>query len=321
MDAEDVGSAKHIADYVVGDRILAFFAVRQHAVREFARGQFVSLELGDCSGRMPAVMWEPDHFALTELTDGIVVRARGVVSEYNNRPQLTLDRLRLARQGEYELEDIMPHSDQPLEKRQGRIRALIEKIENGYVRSLVDSFFNDEKFAVAFFNAAAGKLWHHAYIGGLSEHSANVAELALDVAGRYNHINKDLLIFGGLFHDAGKIEQYSIETVIDYTDSGRLVGHISLADQWLCERAQQIEAFPDSLLIKLRHMVLSHHGELEYASPVVPQIPEAFLLYYCDEIDSKMGAMDRIRKRQGAGWSNYVKLLSRHIHFEQETQD
>ncbi|MFH1686446.1 MAG: HD domain-containing protein [bacterium] len=321
MDPSETGLAKRIADYVVGDRILAYFAVRRHSVREFARGQFVSLELGDCSGRLAAVMWEPDHFALTELSEGMVIKARGVVSEYNNRQQLTLDRLRLARLGEYQLEDIMPHSDQPLERRRGRIKALIERIENGYVRSLTDSFFDDAKFSEAYFKAAAGKLWHHAYVGGLSEHSANVAELALDVAGRYSHINKDLLIFGGLLHDAGKIEQYSIETVIDYTDSGRLVGHISLADQWLCQRAQQIEAFPDGLLAKLRHMILSHHGELAYASPVVPQIPEAFLLYYCDEIDSKMGALERIRRRRGTGWSDYVKMLDRHIYFDPQAED
>jgi 3'-5' exoribonuclease len=295
--------------------------VRKTSVREFTRGQFVSLEIGDHSGRIQAVWWEPDQFALTELAVGMVVKIGGVISEYNNRLQVNINRLRLAREGEYELEDIMPHSPEPLEKRRGRVLALSEKIENSYVKALADSFLEDTEFFDKYLMAAAGKLWHHAYLGGLAEHSANVAELALEMAGHYSYLDKDALIFGGLFHDAGKIAQYSTETVIDYTDEGRLVGHICLADQWICERAATIEAFPEALLTRLRHLILSHHGQLDFASPVVPQTPEAFILYFCDEVDSKMGALDRIRSRQdGAGWSEYVKLLSRYVYFGENVE-
>jgi 3'-5' exoribonuclease len=311
-----MGDTKRISDYVIEDRITGFFAVRRKEVRDFTRGQFLKLELGDYSGRIPAVWWEPDHFALTELVTGMVVKVRGTVTEYQGRLQLTIDRLRLARPGEYELEHILPHSSIPLEKRRARVVSQAEKIQNGYVKALTDSFLEDEAFFDAYLRAAAGKLWHHAYIGGLSEHSANVAQLCLDVAVHYKFLDKDLLIFGGLFHDAGKVEQYSVDTVIDYTDAGRLVGHLCLADQWICERAAAIEAFPKSLLTKLRHVILSHHGALEFASPVVPQTPEAFVLYYCDEIDSKIGAITRIRDRHdGVGWSDYVKLLNRHLYF------
>ena len=313
--------SKPISQFSIEDTVIGFFAVRKTSVREFTRGQFVSLEIGDHSGRIPAVWWEPDHFALTELVVGMVVKISGTVGEYNDRLQININRLRLAREGEYELEDIMPHSQQSLEKRRGRIMALSEKIENSYVKALVCSFFDDTEFLDKYLMAAAGKLWHHAYLGGLAEHSANVAELALEMAGRYSYLDKDVLLFGGLFHDAGKIAQYSTDTVIDYTDEGRLVGHICLADQWICERAASIEAFPESLLIRLRHVILSHHGQLEFASPIVPQTPEAFILYYCDEIDSKMGALDRIRSRQdGAGWSDFVKLLSRHIYFGEKVE-
>jgi len=120
-------------------------------------------------------------------------------------------------------------------------------------------------------------------------------------------------------HDVGKVQTYTRGTVIDYTDEGRLVGHICLADQWICERAARIEGFPDRLLTELRHIVLSHQGELEFATPVVPQMPEAFIVYFCDEIDSKMGAISRIRDKQGgSGWSEYVKLLDRYLYFGPE---
>ncbi|KAA3635037.1 MAG: HD domain-containing protein [Calditrichaeota bacterium] len=309
-------SDKKIADYEIGDMITSFYSIRKKNIREYTKGQFVSLELGDYSGRINGVLWEPDQFALNELEEGMVVKVRGVIGEYNNKKQMTINRLRLAEENEYTIEDILPFSRQTDEERKGRIFALTDKIENSYIKKLVESFWEDEDFLIKFLKAPAGKLWHHSYIGGLSEHSANVTELALRVSHGYDFLDRDMLIFGGLFHDAGKIDTYSTTTNIDYTDEGRLVGHICLADVWICERAKEIENFPEKLLMKLRHMVLSHQGELEYATPVVPQMPEAFVLYYCDEIDSKMGAIERIRERfDGKGWSDYVNLIGRYLYF------
>jgi len=313
---------KHIVDFVIDDRITGFFAVRKKTVREYTRGRFVSLELGDCSGRIGAVCWEPDQFCLDELEAGMVVKARGVVGEYNDKPQLTVSRIRLAKAEEYEIEDILPHSSQPLEERRSRLVSLSDRIENSYVKALTDAFLKDESFLAEFLVAPAGKLWHHAFVGGLAEHSANVAQLALDIASHYDFLNKDYLLFGGLFHDVGKMATYSSGTMFDYTDEGRLVGHICLADHWIAERAAQIDSFPPGLLTKLRHLILSHQGELEYATPVVPQMPEAFVVYYCDEIDSKMGAIERIRTRHaGVGWSDYVKMLNRYLYFGEESED
>jgi 3'-5' exoribonuclease len=310
---------KRIADYVLNDVVTAFFAVRRADVREFTRGQFLRIELGDSSGRIPAVWWDPDHFALTELAEGMVVKVKATVTEYNSKLQLTVEKLRLAKDDEYAVEDILPHSKNSYDDRKQRILRLTEKIENSYTRSLAMSFWEDEAFFHDYLMAAAGKLWHHAYVGGLADHSANIAELTQRVAQGYDFLDRDLLMFGGLFHDAGKVDTYRGKTVIDYTDEGRLVGHICLCDHWIAERASKIEDFPDKLLIKLRHMILAHQGELQYATPVVPQIPEAFVLYYCDEIDSKMGAIERIRDKQGAsGWSEYINLLGRHLYFGDE---
>ncbi|RME27101.1 MAG: HD domain-containing protein, partial [Candidatus Zixiibacteriota bacterium] len=206
--------------------------------------------------------------------------------------------------------------------RRARLTRLTEQIENTYIRSLAESFWADETFMESFLKAPAAKLWHHAYIGGLSEHSANVAELARRVALGYDFLDTDLLTFGGLFHDAGKVATYTSDMVFDFTDEGRLIGHICLADQWVCQRAAGIESFPEPLLVKLRHLILAHQGELQYASPVVPQIPEAFVLYYCDEIDSKMGAIKRIRDRKdGHGWSDWVNMLGRFLYFGEPTEE
>jgi len=307
---------KKIVELVKDDQVEGFFSIRHKEIREYVRGRYVSLELGDSSGRIGAVMWEPDQFALDDLEAGMVVKARGVVGEYRDRAQLTVSRIRLAREDEYRLEDIMPHSPQTDEVRKTRLLALRDQIQDANIRKLTDRFFDDQPWLEGFLNAAAGKLWHHATIGGLSEHSANVTELALRVAQGYDFLNRDYLIFGGLFHDAGKMATYHTRTVIDFTDEGRLIDHICLVDDWVCQRARSIDGFPDKLLIALRHLILSHHGEREFGAPVVPQIPEAFILYYCDEIDSKMGAIDRIRSRQnGRGWSEYVNMLNRFLYF------
>jgi 3'-5' exoribonuclease len=308
--------AKKIKEFVVEDRIEGYFIVRRKELREFTRGKYLLTELGDNSGRVDAKMWEPDRFCFEDLTEGMVVKVRGQVTEYNGKLELTINKIRLATEDEYDLEEILAHSPQSREQRLARLTGLADKIENSYIRQLVQSFYDDPEFVDEFLKAAAGKLWHHAYIGGLSEHSANVGELALRVAAGYDFLNKDYLIFGGLFHDAGKIKTYTSDMVLDYTDEGRLINHICLCDAWIYQRAQTIDGFPEKLLTKLRHMILSHQGELAYASPVVPMMPEAFVLYYCDEIDSKMGAIDRIRTRQASpGWSEYVKMLDRFLYF------
>jgi 3'-5' exoribonuclease len=291
---------KRIADFVLDDHIEQFFSVRRKDIRDFKRGRFVSLELGDCSGRVGGVIWEPDQFALEELAEGMVVKIRAVVGEYQNKPQLNIGRIRLAEDGEYTMEEILPHSEQSYDERKSRLLKLREQIDNQHIGNLVDEFFNDERFLDDFLKAAAGKLWHHATVGGLSEHSANVTELALRVAQGYDFLNRDYLTFGGIFHDAGKISAYKLGALIDYSGEGRLIGHICLVDDWICERARRIKDFPKQLLVELRHLILSHHGELQYAAPVVPQMPEAFVLYYCDEIDSKLGAIVRLRQDAGA---------------------
>lgn len=314
-------SEKKIKDFTVGDSITSFFSIRKKEVKEYYKGQYVALELGDYTGRIEGKIWEPDHFSLTELEEGMVVKIRGVVSEYRNKLQLTVNRIRIAKDDEYNLEDILPFSKYSIDERKARVLNLTEKVQNSYIKSLMMSFWNDEKFFKDYLNAPAGKLWHHACIGGLAEHSSNVAELAVRVGSGYDFLNSDYLIFGGLFHDAGKMATYKTTTIIDYTDEGRLVGHICLADEWICKRAGEIENFPEKLLMKLRHFILSHQGELQYATPVVPQIPEAFVIYYCDEIDSKMGAIERIRGRNdGQGWSDYVGLINRFLYFGEKEE-
>jgi len=305
-----------IIDFIQNETVTVFAVVRKKDVKEYSGNTFLSFEFGDASGRIGGVWWEPDRSAIEEIEEGAIVKVKGVVGTYRNKPQLKVLKLRPANDDEYSLSDMLPHSKFSKDELKSRIVSLTERVENNFIKNLIQLFWDDDQFFDSYLNAAAGKLWHHSYIAGLAEHSINVTEICLDMASRYHFLDRSLLIFGGLFHDMGKTLQYKITSFIDYTDEGRLIGHISLADQLITQKANEIEAFPPKLLMKLRHLILSHHGQVEYASPVVPQIPEAFVLYYADEIDSKMGATARIRDKSGESeWSEYVNLLGRFIYF------
>ena len=307
-----------IKDFNINETITAFLAIRRSDIREYNATTFITYEFGDASGRIAGVWWEPERFAVDELAEGDVVKVRGIVQEYRGKPQVRVAKMRRAEPGEYDLADILAHSAFSKEELKGRVLAMTEKIEDSYVKTLTDSFWKDEKFFDDYLKAAAGKLWHHAFIGGLAEHSLNVTELCLDMARRYPNLERDHLIFGGLFHDVGKIDQYVITSYIDYSDEGRLVGHINTADYLVTSHAAKIENFPSELLMRLRHLLLAHHGQKEFGSPVVPMTPEAFILNFVDEIDSKMGALERIRAKTGSGWSEYVNLLDRMLYFGKE---
>ncbi len=305
-----------IKDYVLNETVTDFLVVRKKDVKEYDDKKFLSLEFGDSGGRITGVWWEPERFGLDDLEEGMVVKIKGDVQQYRGKNQLRVLKMRLAKEDEYNLADLLPHSVFSTEELRIKVLSLTEKVENSHISKLMELFWSDEEFFAAYLRAAAGKLWHHSYIGGLAEHSINVTEICISNARRYDFVDRDLLIFGGLFHDMGKLSQYKITSFIDYTDEGRLIGHISWADHELAKRAESLETFPPKLLMKLRHLILAHHGHIEFASPVVPQIPEAFILYYADELDSKMGAINRIReKNDGAGWSEYVNLLGRHLYF------
>jgi len=178
--------------------------------------------------------------------------------------------------------------------------------------------FNDPDLREKFGKAPAGKLWHHNYLGGLLEHTLSVTQIASEVGKMYPDINQDLLIAAGLLHDIGKIETYIFKTFFDFTDEGRLVGHIVLGAQLVAGKIKLIVDFPKKLETELTHLILSHQGKLEHASPVVPMTLEGLILYYADEMDSNANAFLRIKKKEkmpGTQWSSYINLLGRYLYF------
>jgi len=198
---------------------------------------------------------------------------------------------------------------------------LIKQVEVVPLQALLQKFFDNEAFKAKFVDAPGGKLWHHNYRGGLLEHSLNVTHIALGMKKYYPQLRADLLICAGLLHDVGKIEEFQIEGFINYSDKGRLMGHIVIGSQLVKEMADKIDEFPKSLKTELLHIILSHQGELAKASPVVPMTLEALVLHYADELDSKANAFQRIinqNKDSGQKWTPFVQLMERFIYLSGE---
>jgi len=208
------------------------------------------------------------------------------------------------------------------------LREVMRDISNPHVRAVIDRFLGDTDFMSRFKKAPAAKNFHHCYLGGLLEHTLSVCRLASSAALQYQNLDRDILLAGAFLHDIGKVRELSYDLQIDYTDEGRLVGHVVLGASMLDEKIAMLRGFPQELAIRLRHLILSHHGEYAFGSPKKPKFPEAFALHLLDDLDAKLNGIERImeRDREDGSWTQYNRLLERYllkgeIHLAEEIED
>ncbi|MGQ9559353.1 MAG: 3'-5' exoribonuclease YhaM family protein [Candidatus Oleimicrobiaceae bacterium] len=308
-----------------GDRVLGFFVLRKKELR-VKRGNnepYLALELGDQSGRITATVWDDAEALHHTLEVGQVIKAKGTVVEYCGKPHVNVAKIRPARPEEVDAAEVfVPVCPKDLGQLWARLDRLVESVRNEHLSGLLRALFGDAQLRRAFANAPAGKLWHHNYRGGLLEHTVAVAEICDAVHSRYDYLDRDLLLCGALLHDIGKMRELQVSGFIDYSDEGRLIGHIVLGAQMVKEKIQTLSGFPQELAMRLQHLILAHQGKGEYGSPVVPMTMEAIILYYADELDSKANAFAHIIGRDeesGKKWSRYVELMDRFLYLgEQE---
>jgi len=305
-----------LQDYKPGERLTAFAAVRRLERKEYTGGVFLTLNVADKTGSVNAVMWEGFEAVVDLLHPGAVVKIQGVMGDYRDQPQVRIERLRLAREEEYDLADLVPASEFPREELARRLDAVTDSLTDPDFRRLMQTLFATDSVRERFLAAPGAQRWHHAYIGGLAEHTLGVVDICEFCARRYPELDRDLLVCGAVLHDIGKIDQYATTAVFAYTDAGRLVGHLVQGDEIIRAAMSRVEGFPEQKAMLLRHLILAHHGRLEFQSPVEPMTREAFVLHYADELDSKLGALRKLAGKAGdAAWSEYVKLLDRYIYF------
>jgi 3'-5' exoribonuclease len=212
--------------------------------------------------------------------------------------------------------DFLPATSRDVDKMFSRLMEVTATLQDPNLKKLFDLFWADPEFTEAFKTAPAAKGMHHAYLGGLLEHTLSMTLLAEAVAGHYSGINRDLLIAGAVLHDSGKIKEFEYASKIDYSDAGRLVSHIVIAVEMLNEKISRIDGFPSENALLLKHMIVSHHGSRDFGSPEVPKTIEAVLLHYIDEIDSKVNGIREFIASEdpGESWTSYHRLLERHFY-------
>ena len=305
-----------IQDFNIGDIVTTFALLKQIEVKVSGGSSRLTLVLGDRSGEIDAVAWDNAEQIHDELAGAEVVKVMGQVGSYRQKPQMTVQKIRPAQPGEYNLEDLRRSSGKSVEELRAEFNDIVEALGTPALKQLLIEFRNDTAAFEQFLTKPAGKRFHHDYYTGLAEHSLSLVNLADLICENYPDLDHDLLICGALFHDIGKIQEFAGEVVYDYSDAGRLIGHITMGDHYIADLIKQIEDFPNDLALKLRHMILSHHGSGEHGAPITPKTREAFVLHFIDEIDSKLDAIDKIAEKTSDKWSEYIKPLETFLYLE-----
>ncbi len=277
---------------------------------------YLKLSLADKTGSVTAMVWNLDG-NIGPFDKNDIVKIRGVVGSYQGDRQINITQLRRALESEYDASNYYRVSDVPPDALYARIRALAESCGNLYLRQLLDAFFPVFGAQKELFSAhPAAEGFHHNYRGGLAEHTLSVATIAQALQAQYPIADRDLVIAGALLHDVGKLTELTDAPACEYSDAGRLIGHISLGAMKLSEACAKIEGFPAELRDRLMHIILSHHGSLEFGSPVLPATPEALIVHLADDADAKLKEMkDGIElDREEGSWTAYNKALQRYLY-------
>jgi 3'-5' exoribonuclease len=310
-----------VADLKAGKANGGLFLVQSKDVREGKTGKkYMSLTLMDSTGEIDARMWDNVETAMVVFERDDFIRVEGETQEYQGKQQLIVHRLKRALDDEVELKDFLPASKRDPAEMFAELQAIVAGIGNPHLKSLLEAIFGDPRIAEGFRTAPAAKSIHHAWLGGLLEHVLSMSEIARRAGQHYISagypVDLDLLLSGVLLHDIGKIDELNYARSFSYSTPGQLLGHIVMGVQMVEEKLRSLPDFPPKLRMLLEHMILGHHGQIEFGSPKLPVFLEALLLAQVDNLDSKMATMLSSLERDrdpGAEWAGYNPALERQV--------
>lgn len=313
-----MGKQRFIDNIKDGEQVDELFMVKSVRLAETRAGKpYLSLVFADKSGEIGGPAWDNAEALKPICGVGEVVRVRGQVQTYRDKLQLKVDDVKAVAGTALQMNDFVAASSRNPASMEAELNERIGEVKDPFISRLLEKIFMETEVGERFQRAPAAKGIHHAYMGGLFEHSLSMARVASLLADHYREIDKDLMIAGALLHDIGKtVELENDVGVIDYTDIGRLKGHVVIGSEFISTTAGEIKDFPKELLTHLQHLVLSHHGRQEFGSPVVPMTAEALLLSFIDDMDAKMNLIERLStkvKSAEPAWSDYQRSLERHI--------
>jgi 3'-5' exoribonuclease len=305
-----------------GEPIDEVYLVGDKQLRANRNGNlYLQLQLRDRTGSIDARLWNAGEPLFRSFEPGDFLEVRGKVQLFQGALQVVLSSIERVGPERVALADFLPHTDKDVAKLQQTLQATLRKLSNLHLRALAECFLMDQPFLRDFCRAPAGTRVHHAYIGGLLEHVVNMLEVAERILPLYPKVDRDLLLMGVFLHDIGKVRELSFDRMFGYTDEGQLVGHLVIGVQMLHDKVKQVpdltgEPFPPGLLLRLEHMILSHHGSYEFGSPKLPMTPEAIALHYLDNLDAKVHTFVRDieeDRNSTSAWTPFNQSLQRRL--------
>jgi 3'-5' exoribonuclease len=295
--------------------ITSTFVVVSKQVKPKKTGEpYLALTLGDRTGQIEAKMWDNVADALDVFEQDDFLKVKGLINKYKNRFQLTIHKLRRLAEAEIDYADYLPKTNKNIDELWQTLVDFVNSFENPYLKGLLQAFLADPEIVEPYRSAPAAKTLHHAYIGGLLDHVVSLFR-SCDLACRnYPQVNRDLLLSGAFLHDIGKIYELTYNRCFSYTTRGQLLGHMVIELEMLQAKIALVPSFPPELKTLLEHLIISHHGQYEFGSPKLPMFPEAVMLHYLDDLDSKMESMRAHFEREAeleSPWTSYNSSLGR----------
>ena len=297
------------------DRVSGCYLVKEKRVLKTRNGKsFLSLTLADRTGEIPAKVWERAEALSSLFKEGDIIQIDGHAGSYRDQIQITVSGLDLLKE-KPDPEIFLESTPEDPSEMMRSLRQILRGVQDVNLKGLIDSFLKDRKFVARFKKAPAAKTFHHSYLGGLLEHTLSVCQMAIQVAAHYPQLNRDMLVTSAFLHDIGKIKELGYDLQIDYTDEGRLVGHVVLSVSMVEEKLRGLNDFPEALAIRLKHLILSHHGQYDFGSPKEPKFLEAFALNLIDDLDAKINGLSRFmeRDRHEGVWTEFNRMFGKYF--------
>jgi len=313
--------AHYVNELAEGSQVDGAFVLRSKEMRAARTGEaYLTLDLADRTGSIRGVIFRPSAEAI-DVPVGSVVEVRGRVTSFRGSRRITADTMTPA--SSWNPADLMGTGIRAAEELAAEFTALVRSVRHAQLRALLRGVFGDRAFFECFARCPGSQSYHHAYLGGLIEHTVSVAEHCAHVAHQYDGVDRDLLVTSALLHDVGKVEELSYETSLGYTDAGRLIGHVVLGARRVRQAAVSARV-DEGLLVRIEHAMLSHHGELEWGSPKRPSTIEALLLHHVDNMDAKAAAFSQMLAGATATeeqWTDSANLFRRPLFAPRPVED
>ncbi len=299
------------------DSLFAVTAKKEIPFRDPERGRYMSVILSDRTGRIPGRLWDGSEEVFSGIRPNCFVRVKGAVEEFKGSKQIRISSIEPVRPGATNRGDFIGESPRDREALKKGLKDLVRSIRDPHIKRLLKDWFSEPEFLGAYLNSPAAKHIHHSYLGGLLEHSLEVWRVLETVIGMRPQLDRDLLAAGALLHDVGKIKDYKCGHTIELTDEGQLIGHTALGYEMVMERIRRYEDFPGKTALHLGHLILSHHGQLEYGATVLPKTVEACALHHADLLSSRVQPFLQVTERhdQAEGtWTPYDRFVGGQVY-------